>query len=230
MSGKIVLGIVLVYTLLLLGLLAVTKEEYKKKYYGKVKLIASLGFVAAAFVCAAASGNWGLMLAMLPSLLLCTAGDVYLARYQTGDIKRDMLKGIATFLLAHIGFLAVMFYLSRDVHVYNVIAPLCAVAVLFLCVRLFHLKMGKLRTPSFIYALFVSAMAAKAVAVAGVTPAPFSWLMGAGGLLFFASDFSIIFLYFYHYKQKGHRRYVQMFNLVTYYYAVLAFDFCILFY
>ena len=55
-----------------------------------------------------------------------------------------------------------------------------------------------------------------------------AWI-GIAGILFFASDFSIIFLYFYKFKNKTNRQKVHIFNLLTYYMAVMAFDISILY-
>lgn len=230
MYTKLIWGIAVIYSMLLAVLLVVTKEEYKPRYYGKAKLAASLGFVSAALICGCVSGNRLLMLGMFPSLLLCVAGDVFLAKYQTGHVKRHMLLGIITFLLAHIGFLAVMYTLDPSAGLYVIVAPVAVLLIFVWCIRRFHLKLGKLRLPAMIYSVFVASMAVKAVALFCTMQGTFSLLISVGGVLFFASDFSIIFLYFYHYSNKGHRRYVQIFNLVTYYYAVLAFAFSMLFF
>jgi hypothetical protein len=50
------------------------------------------------------------------------------------------------------------------------------------------------------------------------------WLALAG-ILFLVSDFSIIFLYFYHYRSKTVKRIMHFGNLATYYAAILVFIF-----
>lgn len=218
----------LVYTALLLGLLTAGKEEHKKKYYVKAKSITSLGFLAISLLFTFVSGNWETEWRLLPPLLLCMMGDVFLAKYQTESKKKHMLMGIVSFLLAHIGLLIFMYSIHAESGWYVIAAPAVTLCILFFLVQKFHLKLGSLRLPVIIYSVFVSSMMAKAAAMASAVKGMPFLCIGIGGILFFLSDVSIIFLYFYHYKKKGHRRYVQIFNLVTYYYAILFFDLYIL--
>lgn len=55
------------------------------------------------------------------------------------------------------------------------------------------------------------------------------WL-GLGGMLFFTSDFTIIFLYFYKFRKAENRRKIHCINLATYYFGILAFDISILYF
>ena len=45
--------------------------------------------------------------------------------------------------------------------------------------------------------------------------------IGYAGILFWLSDFSLLFYYFYHFRNKSMEKAVQGFNLGTYYVAML---------
>ena len=45
--------------------------------------------------------------------------------------------------------------------------------------------------------------------------------IGIAGILFWLSDFSLLFYYFYHFKSKNIEKLVQGFNLATYYVAMM---------
>ena len=55
------------------------------------------------------------------------------------------------------------------------------------------------------------------------------WI-GFGGIAFFISDFTIIFLYFYKFHKPENRCKIHYLNLATYYYGILAFDISILYF
>ena len=80
-----------------------------------------------------------------------------------------------------------------------------------------NIHTGKLRPFIMIYAFFVALFFSKGMHLAITDFSVPNLMIAVGSGLFFASDISILFLYFY--KSKGVK--IHIFNLATYYYGML---------
>lgn len=201
-----------IYSVLLISLLFVCDNDYSKKYYVPFKTACSASFLLLLFINTRA-------LDASPSLFgplaLCFVGDVLMGMYNTYKKKRFVLSGLVAFLIAHIFFLAYMINMAPNTSIVVALVPFAMLMVMAVVYKLCHFHMGKIKYPAFLYCYFVSAMCMKSFEIGGI--------IAIAGLLFFLSDFSIMFLYFFHFKRKTHKKIVHYFNLVTYYFAILLF-------
>lgn len=222
--------LIVIYTLEFAGLLVAALSKYKKKYYVPVKMMCSVSFVVIAAIFAYVSGHTRYFFMMLVPLLFCAAGDLYMGFYQIASKKQHMLIGMILFLLAHMGFLISFFRIDATVTWWNIFLPIVAVIVFFTVKKLSHLHMGRLTIPASIYCVFLSLMLSKSTQYMVLYPGLASGWLGLGGMLFFTSDFTIIFLYFYKFHKPESRRRIHCINLATYYFGILAFDISILYF
>lgn len=200
--------------LLLLVLPIYLIVEYKSKVpWDKLvlKTICSLLFLAAAVAAMlGAPGGWqgwyGLFAA---AFLLSLLGDVLLAV----PVKQSFLSGLGAFFMAQCCFAAA--FIGRwglsplDIATYAVLA---GTAILTL-MKMPGMEYGKLMLPVCVYALALSAMAAKAVSGAYINGGMGAWAAAAGGLLFYASDVILSFICFHKKKVPC----LRALNLITYY-------------
>ena len=221
--------IIMIYMVELAGLIFVTQPQYKKKYYVPVKMLCSLSFVGAAIIFGIVSGHVNYMAYLMAPLVVCALGDLFMGMYQVGSRKRQLVLGIIFFLMAHVGLIYTLFQLDGRLGVVNFLLPVLMVIIFLIVKKKCHIHMGRLTYLACVYRGFLSFMLAKATSYMVFNFSLAGAWIGIAGLLFFASDFSIIFLYFYKYKNKTNRQKVHTFNLLTYYMAVMAFDISILY-
>jgi uncharacterized membrane protein YhhN len=188
--------------------------EYKTKspwWKLALKTLCSLLFVAAA-VCALTgtpSGFAGVAAWFIAAFLLSAAGDVLLAL----PMKQSFLLGLGAFFFAQCTF-AVAFSLRWGVSGIDagVFALLAGGALLTLW-NAKGMAYGQMDRPITLYALALSAMAAKAVSGMYLAGGTGACLAAAGGLLFYASDVVLAFIMFNRRKPKC----LRAVNLVLYY-------------
>ncbi len=219
----------LLYALEITALLWVSHPLYKEKYYVGVKMLCSVSFVGLALLFAAVSKHWTPFFGYLPALLLCAFGDFFMGRYQVARKKRELFLGIFFFLCAHVGLLAVLFTLDDTFNAFNLLLPAAALALFLILKFKARLHLGRALAPACVYCLFLSLMLSKCLQYLYLHPSIAAGWIAIGGLLFFVSDTTIIFLYFYKFSSKDKARRVHYVNLVTYYFAMLAFDMSILY-
>lgn len=203
--------LIAVYTLLIIALLFVCDNDYSRKYYVPLKTACSASFLLMSFVIDTV-GFFNLL--MLP-LVSCFIGDIFMGQYNVRKARSSLYTGIGAFLVAHILFLIYMTQTVPGISLVNAILPVFVVILMLWLVRTFHLHMGKVLYFSTIYCYMVTAMCLKALEIGGLTM--------MGGILFFLSDFTIIFLYFYHFAKIQNKKIVHYLNLVTYYLGILFF-------
>ncbi len=221
--------IIMIYMIELAGLIFVTQPQYKKKHYVPVKMLCSLSFVGAAIVFGIVSGHVNYMAYLMGPLVMCALGDLFMGLYQVGSHKRQLVLGIIFFLMAHVGLIYTMFRLDGRVDVINFLLPVMMVIIFLIVKKKCHIHMGRVTYLACVYCGFLSFMLAKAISYMVFNFSLAGAWIGIAGILFFASDFSIIFLYFYKFKNKTNRQKVHIFNLLTYFMAVMAFDISILY-
>ena len=230
-SRMVVQGLVaIIYTLELVGLLFVTQPKYKPKYYVPVKMTCSVSFVLIAVLFAAVSRHWAYFSMLLMPLLFCAVGDLFMGLYQVARKKRNMVLGLVLFLTAHIGLLVALFRIDASLTWWNLLVPVVAL-VTFLTVKFkMHLHMGKLTPACVVYSIFLALMLSKSTQYMFLYPGIASCWIGLAGILFFASDFTIIFVYFYKFKSKKAQKAIHYVNLITCFLAIFAFDVSILYF
>lgn len=216
---------IIIYGILLVLLLAVCDNKYSRRCYVPLKAVCSASFLVILILNQYFSED---MHRVLIALIACFVGDVLMAYYNVRKDKHYMTLGIFVFIVGHVFLLIYMCEGYVPTHVLVFVLPLLICGLMYVMYKRIHLHMGRLFYPSFVYCYFVSAMMLKALEVGAYAfaqgnahPAPY--MIMVAGILFFLSDFSILFLYFYHFHKRWEKRVVHYFNLITYYVAILLF-------
>ena len=209
-------GMLIGYSAVFAVLTAVAcRPEWKQKYYIAAKTICSLAFGAIFLIASRKSGDDGQFLLMLPAFFCCIAGDVFMAVYNRYRKRRYFIGGLLTFLAGHLFFVR---WLCQRQHlqIVDFLIPVFGVALAWMLMAKKNIHTGKLRPFIMIYAFFVALFFSKGMHLAITDFSVPNLMIAVGSGLFFASDISILFLYFY--KSKGVK--IHIFNLATYYYGM----------
>lgn len=226
----IVQGVVaIVYAIEIALLLCASHPDYKEKYYVGTKMLCSVSFLGIAVLFAAVSKHWNAFLVLFVPLVLCLIGDLFMAFYQLRKRKRDFFLGLVLFLFAHLGFIYMLFQLNSSIRLWNIVLPIVVFVTFWSVKKQMHLHLGKLLVPSSVYSIILAFMLSKCLQQMVVHPTIATAWLGLAGMLFFISDVTLLFLYFYKFSNRERRRMVHYMNLVTYYFAMLAFDMSILY-
>lgn len=220
----------MIYALEVAVLLWVANSQYKKKYYVKVKMLCSISFILIGLIFAGVSEHWAYFLQLLPMLIFCALGDLFMGFYQVRRYTRNMILGISSFLVAHICLLILLFGINPTFSWWNVLIPVIAVIVLFVQKRVLHMHYGRLWAPVVIYSVFLSLDFAKSLEIMLFRPCISSAWIGVGGIFFFISDYTLNFCYFYKMKTKSRATWMNIINLASYFFSILAFDMSILYF
>jgi uncharacterized membrane protein YhhN len=216
---------ILAFAVLLVLLPAYIIVEYRTKSPWKMliwKSACSLLFLitAAAAMLGAPQGWQPAFGWFMAAFLLSAAGDVLLA----WPIGQSFQLGLGAFLLAQCSF-AAAFSLRWGLSPWDaaVYAALAGAAVLTLR-RAPGMEYGQSKISIIVYALALSAMAAKAVSGTYLHGGAAAWLAAAGGLLFYGSDVVLAFIMFNRRKPKC----LRAVNLALYYVGqgLLAVSLC----
>ncbi len=206
----------LIYVALLIALFYVCDNKYSRRLYVPLKVVCSASFLVILWINQCLSEKLWLM---FWALLACFVGDLLMALYNIYRGKQAITLGIIAFMLGHVGLLNYMCRITDKTDVMVYVAPIVMCVLLVVLRKIYKLHMGSLFIPCLIYCYFVSTMTAKAVEC-GVNGMP---LFAVAGILFLLSDFTIIFLYFYHFHSLRNKRITHYINLATYYGAILMF-------
>ena len=206
----------LIYVALLIALFLVCDNSLSKKYYVPLKMVCSASFLIILWINQMLSEKLWLM---FWALLAYFVGDLLMAFYNTYRNKQVIALGIIAFMLGHVGLLNYMCRITDFTNVLVYILPVLGCVIVMILKKTCHLHMGSLLAPCLIYAYFVSTMTLKAIEC-GLNGMP---LIGVAGALTLLSDVTILFLYFYHFKDVKNKRLVHWLNLGTYYLAILLF-------
>ena len=198
----------IIYVALIIGLFMVCDNSLSRRYYVPLKVVCSASFLVILLI----NHYYSPKLSMIFwPLLACFLGDILLGLFNTYKRKRFMIIGIIAFMLGHVAFLNYMCRLKPDTNPWVYMAPIATVVVVLLVHNLCHLHMGVLFVPCLIYSYFVTCMTLKAIEC-GLNSRP---IIGMAGVLFLISDFTILFLYFYHYRNRTNKRIVHSYNRST---------------
>jgi len=206
----------IIYVALIIALFAVCDNRFSRRYYVPLKVACSVSFLVILFIHQLYGPR--LHLIFWP-LIACFFGDLLMGLYNIYSGKRFISLGIVAFMLGHLGFLNYMCQIKPHTNVLVYILPFVPCILFFGMKKLCHLHMGSLLVPCLIYCYFVSLMTLKAIEC-GLNGKP---IISSAGLLFLFSDFTILFLYFYHFRDITKKRQVHYVNLAAYYAAILLF-------
>ena len=208
----------LIYAALLIALFFVCDNSLSRRFYVPLKMLCSASFLVILWVNQMLSEKLWLM---FWALLAYFVGDLLMAFYNTYRNKQVIALGIIAFMLGHVGLLNYMCRITDKTNVMVYILPVVGCVIVVALRKMCHLYMGSLFVPCLIYAYFVSTMTLKAIEC-GLNGMP---LLGVAGALTLISDLTILFLYFYHFRNIKNKRIVHYINLGTYYASILLFVF-----
>lgn len=210
------IGMLLGYSAVFALLLAVAcKAEWKQKYYIFAKTLCSLAFGVVFYIAGSKSGvGWQFEL-MLPALFCCLVGDVFMAAYNRYRKRVFFITGLLIFLAGHLFFARWLCKLQR-LQFRDFLIPIFAVGFAWMLISQKNIYTGRLKPFILFYAFFVALFFSKGMHLAVADFSVPNLMIAVGSGLFFASDISILFLYFY--KSKGKK--IHVFNLATYYYGM----------
>lgn len=215
MEAKFLIGMLAAYSLPVAGLLALVCRPAWKKYYIWGKTACSMAFLlvlAASGVRGGAADGFRLM---LPAFLFCFAGDIFMGFYNRFRRKPQFLAGLCSFLAGHIAFVRAL-CARQPLRWQDICFPAAAVLLALFLTNGNYLHTGRLRPYIALYTFFVALFFAKGAGLLLAQPGADSLSVALGAALFFASDVSILFLYFSKNRGVG----IHIFNLATYYYGM----------
>lgn len=203
------------YSLFAAGLLAVVLHPAWKKYYIAGKTACSFAFLAVLVTAGICGEKEAQLRLMLPAFLCCLAGDIFMGFYNRFRRRPQFLAGLFCFLAGHIGFVRWL-CAGQPLRGAQLLFPAAAVLLVLGMTGGTYLHTGRLRPYIAVYAFFVALFFTKGVCLPAAEPGTASLMTAAGATLFFLSDISILFLYFY----KNRNVWIHIFNLATYYYGM----------
>ena len=208
----------IIYFALIIALFSVCDNSLSRRYYVPLKVVCSASFLVILWINQCFSEKLWLL---FWALLACFVGDLLMGLFNTYMRKRFIAIGIIAFMLGHVALLNYMCRITDDTGIWVYILPVAVCGLMVAMKKYYHLHMGSLFVPCVIYCYFVTTMTMKAIecGMAGMA------VIAAAGILFLLSDFTILFLYFYHFPDKKNKRIVHFVNLGTYYMANLLFIF-----
>lgn len=180
----------------------------KTKYHIIFKTLNSFAFLGVAIYSAIMSDNILLLYAMLPGFLFCVLGDFLLAT----TYKKSFTYGLLSFLIGNLCF---VYYFTnfKAISIIELIIPILSI-ISAICFSYLP-KMDYKKLDKFIYAYsFVITLAMIRSVVVYITfPTTMFLYSMIGFILYFLSDFVLLFSRFYEHDSK----YFQGVNLLLYY-------------
>lgn len=218
-------GMLLGYSLVF-GILTaiVCNESWKKKHYILAKGAASFGFMTVFGLSVYESGKVYQFFLMLPAFFCCFVGDILMAAYNRFRKKVHFLMGLGIFLAGHLCFVRWLCKM-QPMEPVNLIIPVLAVVMTWGVTASRKIHTGRLRPFILLYSFFVALFLSKGLHLVLTQFSVANLMIAVGSALFFVSDLSILFLYFYKKKGSG----IHIFNLATYYYGVFLLATSLLF-
>lgn len=205
------------YGLAFAALITTCYNKKAKRFEVPAKAAASLGFVLIFTLSAIKAGDSTLYIKMLPAFIFCLAGDVLLSVNSVHSDKKMFLSGVAAFLIGHIFFVAV-FSGMVSFRPVDFIFPAAIVVLTIFVTRMDGMHMDGMSPYVTVYAFFVALLLSKAYSIYNRIGAngQTEFLL-FGSLLFFLSDFLLLFLMFY----KKRPKWGSFVNLFLYYGGLL---------
>lgn len=182
----IIMGLSLIFLLVTL-----CNRTYRK-YYLPVKMVCSLEFLLFSFTMGLLYGQLLQTLKLLPGLLLCLIGDLFMGMRHKSQKNTCFLLGTMAFALAHISFL-VMLLISYPFQWADLTVVIVMPIVIKLLKQTGQFRFGKYEGMAILYSILVAGFAWKSAEIAIGTMQSADICLAAGAACFFLSD-SLIFL------------------------------------
>lgn len=182
----IIMGLSLIFLLVTL-----CNRTYRK-YYLPVKMVCSLEFLLFSFTMGLLYGQLLQTLKLLPGLLLCLIGDLFMGMRHKSQKNTCFLLGTMAFALAHISFL-VMLLISYPFQWADLMVVIVMPIVIKLLKQTGQFRFGKYEGMAILYSILVAGFAWKSAEIAIGTMQSADICLAAGAVCFFLSD-SLIFL------------------------------------
>ena len=182
----IIMGLSLIFLLVTL-----CNRTYRK-YYLPVKMVCSLEFLLFSFTMGLLYGQLLQTLKLLPGLLLCLIGDLFMGMRHKSQKNTCFLLGTMAFALAHISFL-VMLLISYPFQWADLTVVIVMPIVIKLLKQTGQFRFGKYEGMAILYSILVAGFAWKSAEIAIGTMQSADICLAAGAVCFFLSD-SLIFL------------------------------------
>ena len=138
-----------------------------------------------------------------------------MAAYNRFRKKIHFIVGLVIFLAGHLCFVRWLCKM-QPMELLNLVVPVLAVVMTWVLTSSKKIHTGRLRPFILMYSFFVALFLSKGLYLVLTQFSVANLMIAVGSLLFFVSDISILFLYFYKKKGPG----IHIFNLATYYYGV----------
>lgn len=161
---------------------------------------------------------------LLPAFLFCMIGDILLAVYKLSKKQGIFFSGAGFFLFGHLAFISYLCHL-QPLFILDFIIPFCCVGLIFLFRHFSLISIGKPLPFILLYTFCLGLFFSKSLRMLLTIPTASSLYFALGSLLFFISDFILLFLHF----SKRDSLWLHITNLTTYYYGMffLAVSFCL---
>lgn len=186
------IGLLMIMGLSLIFLLVTLCNRTYRKYYLPAKMVCSLEFLLFSFAMGVLSGQMIWTLQLLPGLLLCLIGDLFMGLRHKSQKNTCFLLGTMSFALAHICFL-VMLYVSHPFQWADLTVVVVMPIIIKLLKRTGQFRFGKYEGMAILYSILVAGFAWKSAEIAIGTMQSEDLCLAIGATFFFLSD-SLIFL------------------------------------
>ena len=206
----------LLFFISLAVLLLAIANPMLKKHYILIKSVTSILFCIIALINFTSSkvNHW--IILMLP-ILLCMVGDVSLGFYQMHKKSMYFKLGLCSFLVAHILFVLHMHIISSVTFI-ELLLALGGIGLTYLMDKMGIINFAKHKLACMTYSFFVTLLLVKGSVIAITLQTPLAYTYALASLLFFVSDFILMFMYF-----RKSNTILHVFNLSTYYMAMFLF-------
>ena len=208
-----------IYFILLIILLLSTLIPKLYDHYIIFKTLTSICFMIITIINIYISNAPHRYLLLFP-ILFCMIGDIFLAIYNR--YNKCFKLGLISFLIAHCYFVYNMCQIL-PFKLINIIFPIIMVIFVYILNNKQIINLKEKSTYCLIYAFFVSLLLSKAFDIYLNHFNIQAYLLLIGSILFFISEFILLFMYF-----KKRTKILHLLNLLTYYLAIYIFTIIII--
>lgn len=211
--------VIMIYLILLCLLLATSHNQKYRRHHIAAKTLTSVGFVTIACVGLILSkrniyaSHYAYFLSLLPGLVFCMAGDIFLAIRSLTKKIEWFAWGIAMFATAHVLFIVFLGKYNSYLW-WTYLLPLASVLVAYILFGLPSIDAKGVKWVCLLYSYVVALFVVRAYCYMVVFE--FSTqgiILAIGATLFYLSDAMLIFLYF----SKKEYNWLHAANLTAYY-------------
>ena len=145
-------------------------------------------------------------LVLIPTLIGFLIGDIMLAT----KLRRSFIYGMGGFLLADVWLLTYL-YEIKDITVYDVILPIAVVIFVTLISKHPKMHLGHYKKPMYGYGIVLSLAVTNSVECYFIYGTSTYLFLAIGMVLYFISDFLLMFQYFYKTEHRDKLKLAKMF-------------------